>query len=89
VTDLTDYRQGAEKRPPWLGEQHLVELSIGESGRVLVRPSGTEPKLKVYVDLRATPTSRERIHDERDQLLSSAERTAREVSDVLINAIES
>jgi phosphomannomutase len=89
LTDQTDYRQGAEQRPPWLGEQHLVELSIGESGRVLVRPSGTEPKLKVYVDLRATSTSRERIHDERDQLLSSAERTAREVSDILINAIES
>jgi phosphomannomutase len=89
VTDLTDYRQGAEKRPPWLGEQHLVELSIGDSGRVLVRPSGTEPKLKVYVDLRATSSSRERIHDERDKLLASAERTAMEVSDILTHAIES
>ena len=47
-----DYRTGAESRPPWLGEQDLVELSLGEKGRILVRPSGTEPKLKIYVDLR-------------------------------------
>lgn len=51
VTAVTDYRQGAEDRPPWLGEQALVELTLGGSGRILVRPSGTEPKLKVYVDL--------------------------------------
>lgn len=51
VTEVTDYREGADQRPLWLGEQALVELTLGESGRVLVRPSGTEPKLKVYVDL--------------------------------------
>jgi phosphomannomutase len=89
VTDLTDYRRGAESRPPWLGEQHLVELSIGDAGRVLVRPSGTEPKLKVYVDLRAVSSSRSRIHDERDELLASAETAAGEVSVILTRAIES
>jgi phosphomannomutase len=89
VTDLTDYRRGAESRPPWLGEQHLVELSIGDAGRVLVRPSGTEPKLKVYVDLRAVSSSRSRIHDERDELLASAETAAGEVSGILTRAIES
>jgi phosphomannomutase len=34
-----------------LGAQELVELTLGEEGRILVRPSGTEPKLKIYVDL--------------------------------------
>ena len=52
VAACTDYRQGAEARPPWLGEQALVELSLGQAGRILARPSGTEPKLKIYVDLR-------------------------------------
>ncbi|MGH8945792.1 MAG: phospho-sugar mutase [Acidimicrobiia bacterium] len=51
VADVTDYRKGAESRPPWLGAQDLVELSLGDAGRALVRPSGTEPKLKIYVDL--------------------------------------
>lgn len=53
VEAVIDYRHGADQRPPWLGEQALVELDLGPVGRVLVRPSGTEPKLKVYVDLSA------------------------------------
>jgi phosphomannomutase len=54
VVSMVDYRVGTEARPPWLGRQDLVELSLGEQGRILVRPSGTEPKLKIYVDLRET-----------------------------------
>lgn len=52
VTAVTDYRSGGDNRPEWLGEQALIELTLGDRGRVLARPSGTEPKLKVYVDLR-------------------------------------
>ena len=51
VTGLVDYRQGAELRPRYLGATPLLELQLGESGRCLIRPSGTEPKLKIYVDL--------------------------------------
>lgn len=51
VTEVTDYRSGARSRPMWLGEQQLIELTLGSAGRILVRPSGTEPKLKIYVDL--------------------------------------
>jgi phosphomannomutase len=52
VTGVTDFRRGGERRPPWLQNTSLVELALGDRGRILVRPSGTEPKLKVYVDLR-------------------------------------
>lgn len=51
VTEVTDYRTGGESRPRWLGDQALIELKLGDAGRILVRPSGTEPKLKIYVDL--------------------------------------
>lgn len=52
ISHVTDYRTGVFERPEWLGAQALVELSLGEKGRILTRPSGTEPKLKIYVDLR-------------------------------------
>jgi phosphomannomutase len=51
VTEVTDYRVGEEARPIWLGQQDLIEATLGSNGRILVRPSGTEPKLKIYVDL--------------------------------------
>jgi phosphomannomutase len=51
VVGVVDYREGADRRPRYLGATPLVELDLGRRGRVLVRPSGTEPKLKVYIDL--------------------------------------
>lgn len=51
VTRVTDYRTGGDRRPRWLEDTSLLELRLGELGRLLVRPSGTEPKLKIYVDL--------------------------------------
>ena len=51
VVGVRDFLVDAESRPRYLGATNLIELDLGESGRVLARPSGTEPKLKVYVDL--------------------------------------
>jgi len=44
VDDLTDGYQGL---PPTDG----IRLGLGETGRVICRPSGTEPKLKNYVEV--------------------------------------
>jgi phosphomannomutase len=51
ISQVIDFREGGERRPPWLENTSLVELVLGERGRILVRPSGTEPKLKFYADL--------------------------------------
>jgi phosphomannomutase len=54
VTGIADYSVGAEERPRWLAATDLLVMTLGGGGRALVRPSGTEPKLKIYVDLNET-----------------------------------
>ncbi len=56
VVAVTDYRTGDDERPRYLGATPLVVFDLGDRGRVLVRPSGTEPKMKIYVDLTAPVT---------------------------------
>ena len=51
VVQTVDFRIGADERPRWLPAASLVQFDLENSARVLVRPSGTEPKLKIYVDL--------------------------------------
>ena len=53
VEQVTDFRVGADQRPPWLEAHDLVELTLAGGGRAMIRPSGTEPKCKIYIDLRA------------------------------------
>ena len=50
VVRLVDYRDPLQtaERPPWLGAASLIELELGSGVRLYVRPSGTEPKLKLY-----------------------------------------
>jgi phosphomannomutase len=86
VEALTDYRHGAGDRPPWLGAQSLVELDLGARGRVLARPSGTEPKLKIYVDLQETPDDGMTslgLHEMRARVLAEAEGIAASVAEMV------
>jgi phosphomannomutase len=57
VTGVTDYREGAEGRSRCLPAASLVAFDLDGGSRVLVRPSGTEPKLKIYADVRADVAS--------------------------------
>lgn len=81
VTAVEDYRTGGEGRPFWLGNQALIQLTLGDSGRILVRPSGTEPKLKVYVDL--TTTAGDDPATTHTKALDSAQALAAEVGEWL------
>jgi phosphomannomutase len=56
VVRKVDYRTGAELRPAWLGHAQLIELELASGARLFVRPSGTEPKLKLYGHVRSHVT---------------------------------
>jgi len=48
VLGVTEYLCGAELRSPLLGRQDLLALETESGARMLIRPSGTEPKVKIY-----------------------------------------
>jgi phosphomannomutase len=47
VEQIDDFVDGFEPFPP----SDLLRLHLEGGGRVIVRPSGTEPKLKCYLDV--------------------------------------
>ena len=51
IIGLTDYSRGAETRPVYRGAAPMIILDLEGDARIVVRPSGTEPKLKVYADV--------------------------------------
>src|SRR6478735_3870409 len=53
LTSVHDLRTPESDAPSWRGPTLLIELRLASGARVFVRPSGTEPKLKMYVDLPA------------------------------------
>ena len=58
VTALADYESGirhenGKETPTGLPKANVIEYRLGELGSVIVRPSGTEPKLKLYYSLKA------------------------------------
>jgi phosphomannomutase len=61
VTEVVDLNQG------WrgLGPSDGVLLMLGSMGRVIVRPSGTEAKVKAYVEV--TPSAEGSLADQRER----------------------
>lgn len=51
VLQVDDLLLGADDRPAWLPADDVVVWLLAGGGRVLIRPSGTEPKLKIYIDM--------------------------------------
>jgi phosphomannomutase len=75
VTKATDYRTGAASRPPWLTTHDLVALDLAD-GRAMIRPSGTEPKCKIYIDLRAEVGAEDDVDARSRELAAEAARVA-------------
>ncbi|HEX5630940.1 MAG TPA: 5-formyltetrahydrofolate cyclo-ligase [Acidimicrobiia bacterium] len=72
VVAVTDFEQGASSRPSWLPAASLIELRLADGSRAQARPSGTEPKLKIYVDVRGEAASRAAVPEAEAAALSRA-----------------
>jgi phosphomannomutase len=60
VRTVTDYADGVAGFPP----SDILRYDLSGDARVIVRPSGTEPKVKVYIDTVAdTPAEAQRLVD--------------------------
>mgnify|MGYP002780416113 CR=1 FL=1 len=61
VKSARDFRQGSEIQTPqgkvFLPPTTLLELDLEGGHRVMLRPSGTEPKTKVYIDVHVPCTA--------------------------------
>ncbi|MBQ3106859.1 MAG: phospho-sugar mutase, partial [Eggerthellaceae bacterium] len=67
VRSVVDYSQGINGLPV----ANVMEFGLGEGNKVIVRPSGTEPKIKVYLFTKASSS------DETLGMLDAMEESAR------------
>lgn len=66
VVEVRDYqwrvaREGGVERPLALPSSNVIAYQLAGGSRVTLRPSGTEPKIKYYFELREEPASGEAI----------------------------
>ncbi len=68
LTSVADFANGVDSLPKSSG----IRLSFA-NGRIIIRPSGTEPKLKCYIEVTASPSSElaaisDQLHNQLNQL---------------------
>ena len=61
VSEVRDLAGGGGGLPP----SNVLVLQLGEAGRVVIRPSGTEPKLKAYLEARTAPCAQQDLGEAR------------------------
>ena len=70
VTTVKDYAQGIEGLP----KSNVLTYASADGKKAIVRPSGTEPKVKVYLSVRAAS---------RDQARASLDEMEKEISELI------
>lgn len=81
VTETRDYRAGVRGLP----KSNVVAYLLDGGSRVTLRPSGTEPKIKYYFELRETPGAGEELRSAKER---GEERLAALVADFVRLAVE-
>jgi phosphomannomutase len=76
VSSVEDLSEGVAGLPPTEG----LRLRAGSELRVVVRPSGTEPKLKAYVEVVDEPVGAQRLAASRTRCAALLERCATDVA---------
>jgi phosphomannomutase len=83
VEEVVDFRHGGDQRPRWLPDTDLLELRLKGGGRALARPSGTEPKFKIYVDLRAELAPQEDTWAREKTVIAEARAVGQEIAKIM------
>jgi phosphomannomutase len=66
-----------------LGPTDGVLLRLGPRGRVVIRPSGTEPKLKAYIEITSPPSTATAIASQRDEAAAKVRAVRADLEDLL------
>lgn len=73
VASIDDFSDGFGIFPP----SDILRIALENGGRVIVRPSGTEPKLKVYIDASSTEGTAAERRDAAQAVVDELERGVR------------
>ncbi len=80
LTGVRDLAPGGAELPP----SDVLVLQLGEAGRVVLRPSGTEPKLKAYLEATTGPCPPEDLAEARREARARLEDLRRDVAELVL-----